>query len=984
MAQNETVPYSNLVKREAEQLLEWLKNPDIASVCYNGWHGVGRWRIVEYVTKLANEINLFDNFISSNLQRNDQSSPGKVQLRIAESLGIQSRTMDDDEETDIDFSISVQIYEKLRDKRFLLVLGGNRADPYPPGRNIDMAAIGVPNLRRRFTSGSIAISKVILVGESYLLRSSISPKNVKHLGENHFVSDVTELIREEAALAAHSAGTKGYFSPDTIMHFIYYFSLAMPNYRRYYYYSFVEDKEWMIRYLIAEGLIAERMEKDKEALMEIMDALLTELHDRSILDWDGESVKMNPKVRESLMKDETVGKAKSDLISFVSEYGLPEEDDESCGWEAYQRMSAIITIKVFNVNIYPSPKCPNLSTLILRFVSSLSHRRFEFPITFFDHMKNLRVLDLCQAPIESLPSSLSSLCNLKLLTLQSCEKLVSLPTSLRDLVGLEFLNLSGCRNLQVIPEECFELMDRLRVLDLSETQIDSLPSSVFKLYNLQQLLLRGCRALKSLPSSLSNWVNLQKLNLNHCESLKTGVSPQSLQNLTSLEELDLSDCVELQDISDASLHDTLPKLRRLSISGSSTPHRLSFRGCESLETLYLSNLSNLEVLYVLYGTKFKTLLLGDRCSSLRRLDILPTRYSYVQFEGLNWRDDDVGARIWVGDLTSIFKFSSEDIFKAPCFSRFYIRISPFEEGCMPMTIDKFQNIQLKRKPVVYESIYHSHTKTFLFSHFASTAFDRTLEICRSNGSLKDGIYGRLLARTESITFLFNTSDLGTLFLRSELSDLKECRIGGCPKISSLFASAGGHLDILPFLEVIWVSDLPQLTAICKVVCDNKSFALLKHIYIEHCPKLEALFTSTMYLQSLETLEIKFCCRLQKVFEIEAVRAEVSLQNLRSLRLLHVPKLKSVCNGFLPQLEKVQVQRCPMLRKLPIQVCLIDHDVNGSGYAASSSLPVVEIRGETKWWKNLQWDNKDDTNKRPARFRPWRRTPSTLLSHGIEW
>ncbi|RWR75282.1 disease resistance protein RPS2 [Cinnamomum micranthum f. kanehirae] len=978
MAQNETVPYSNSVKRVAEQLLEWLKNPDIGIILFNGWHGVGRWRIVEYATKLANDINLFDILISLNLEGHELSRR-KLQLRIAESLGIQSPTMDEDEDEDgeTDTEVFRQIYEKLKDKRFLLVLGAMKTSYSNDG--IDLTGIGVPNLRRRFTSGSKVISKVILVGEKYQFRYFYGMK-VKEFDENLFVCNVTELIREEAALAAHSARTKGYFSPDTIMHFIYYFSLAMSNDSHYY--SFLRDKEWMIRYWIAEELIAERMEKDEEALMEIMDALLTELHDRSIVKWGGWIVWMNAEVRMSLMEQ-----AKFDLIFYFSENGLPEEDDESCGWEVYQRMSAIINTQKINVNIPPSPKCPNLTTLILQFDTDHSHDHFEFPIAFFDRMKNLRVLDLYQAPIESLPSSLSSLSNLKLLSLKRCDKLASLPTSLRYLIRLEFLNLSECHNLKVMHEECFELMDRLRVLDLSGTEIDSLPWSVFKLYNLQQLLLCECRALKSLPSSLSDLVNLEKLYLSGCNSLKTGVSPQSLQNLTSLKELYLSKCEQLEDIRVASFHDILPKLRRLNIFETSTPHCLSFRGCESLETLDLSYLSNLEALHVLYGTKFKTLYLVDT-DSLRRLDILPTRYPYVQFEGLNWRGDDVGARIWVEDLASIFKFTSEGSFQAPCFSRFYIRISPFEEeGCMPMTIDKFQNIQLKRKPVVYESIYHSHTKTFLFYHFASrsTAFDKTLEICRSNSSLKDDIYGRLLARTESITFLFNTSDIGTLCPSSKPSDLKECRIGGCPKISSLFAGAGGDLDILPLLEVIWVADLPQLITICDGVHGNKSFALLKHIYIEHCPKLVVLFTSGMNLQSLEILEIKFCCRLQKVFKTEEVGGdEGSLQNLRSLCLLHVPKLKSVCNGFLPQLEKVQVQRCPMLRKLPIQVCLIDHDINGSGYAASSSLPVVEIRGETKWWKNLQWDNNDDRNKRPARFRPWRSTPSTLLSHGIEW
>ncbi|KAK1258543.1 Disease resistance protein [Acorus gramineus] len=57
--------------------------------------------------------------------------------------------------------------------------------------------------------------------------------------------------------------------------------------------------------------------------------------------------------------------------------------------------------------------------------------------------------------------------------------------------------------LKVIPNSFFAKMSRLRVLDLSNTEIQSLPMSLFALLNLQGLNLSGCRHLKAFPSMTS-------------------------------------------------------------------------------------------------------------------------------------------------------------------------------------------------------------------------------------------------------------------------------------------------------------------------------------------------------------------------------------------------------------------------------------------------------------------------------------------------
>lgn len=976
----------SLVKKEGERLLDCLKDSNLGIITCLGWKGIGRWRIANYAAKIAKESQLFDVILEVNLQRNDLGRQSKLQMKIAESLGIHYPTAE-------------KIGEELKDRKFLLVIGGV---DYHISMPIDLEEIGVPNVRRGSSSSyKVLLSKVIFVGKWENIKSdqelSIEVDIDRWIPSP---SNVWGLFCEEVAFAANSPLTKGYFSVDTVLDCLLYSILSFND---HHYYSFAESRKWRMRYLIAEELIDGEMEKDK-FFTEAMNSLMIDLADRSII-VSSDRLLLDQYKRSVIIIIARLGIGIAGRVEnfrhrfWIESDSLPKEendDDDDRGWRAIQRMSLIISSSKAK-SLPLSPKCPNLSTLILRYDGS---QPFEFPPSFFHHMERLRVLDLSFSPIESLPSSLSSLSNLKLLALQSCTKLESLPISLQALTMLEHLVLSGCVSLKAIPNESFELMNRLQVLDLSKTQILSLPASVFNLHNLQKLLLRDCSALtsiedncflsmsclrvldlsnatslESLPSSLSSLINLKKLNLSHCTSLKTGVAPQSLQNLTSLEVLDLSYCVELEDIRDATFERMSPKLEQVRISNTQIPRRLSFRSCKSIKTLNLSSLDNLEALELLdlSDTELEVLDLTGSGSSLKYLDIFPLRCSDVLSKEQNWGDGGVGARIWVSD-PDFFGWileCSDSFFDAACFSRFYIRISPYEEKkYMTMTMDEAQSIHLQMNPVVYKHIYSSHSQTHLFPHLTSrSTCSRHLEICGDNSFPQN--VDELFAQTELITVLFNdiVETVSELWDAKELQKLKECRIGNCECMENIFSGNDPDHVILTSLEVIWASDLPELTTVCHGVYGGQSFAHLKHIYLKCCPKLATLFTSGVYLESLETLEIRFCSRLENVIQQEVAGGKGSMQNLRSLCLFHVPKLKSVCNSFLPQLEMVKVLRCPKLRKLPIQVGLLHHRTNGS-CSTSSSLQVPEIRGEMEWWKNLEWDQQGDRDELFSHFRKW--------------
>jgi disease resistance protein RPS2 len=83
------------------------------------------------------------------------------------------------------------------------------------------------------------------------------------------------------------------------------------------------------------------------------------------------------------------------------------------------------------------PCCKSLLTLFLQRNFSLE----VIPESFFELMQNVRVLDLHDTRITSIPSSISSLTCLKALYLNSCICLMTLPTNIEKLKCLEILDI---------------------------------------------------------------------------------------------------------------------------------------------------------------------------------------------------------------------------------------------------------------------------------------------------------------------------------------------------------------------------------------------------------------------------------------------------------------------------------------------------------------------------------------------------------------
>ncbi|XP_075654034.1 disease resistance protein Roq1-like isoform X2 [Castanea sativa] len=174
--------------------------------------------------------------------------------------------------------------------------------------------------------------------------------------------------------------------------------------------------------------------------------------------------------------------------------------------------------------------------------------------------ESIEKLDLSKTAIRQVPSSISLLKNLKVLSFYGCKGLSSsnnswyelLPfyfmprspdsvglSSLSSLRSLTRLNLRGC-NLKAIPIDIGSLFC-LEKMDLSENSFVCLPESISQLCKLRIFWFLNCKSLRSLPKFPSNIVNIGG---DDCTSLET--IPDLLKpNYLCEAELILTNCRRL-------------------------------------------------------------------------------------------------------------------------------------------------------------------------------------------------------------------------------------------------------------------------------------------------------------------------------------------------------------------------------------------------------------------------------------------------------
>eukprot|EP00258_Populus_trichocarpa_P032081 XP_024448100.1 probable disease resistance protein At4g27220 isoform X1 [Populus trichocarpa] len=242
-------------------------------------------------------------------------------------------------------------------------------------------------------------------------------------------------------------------------------------------------RKGLIDNLIDEGII-ERMESRQEAVDE-GHSMLNRLESVCLLEsakkgYGGYSyVKMHDLIRD--MAIQTLQENSQCMVKAGARLSeLPDAEE----WTENLTRVSLMQNQIEEIPSTHSPRCPSLSTLLLRYNSELQF----IADSFFEQLHGLKVLDLSYTGITKLPDSVSELVSLTALLLIDCKMLRHVP-SLEKLRALKRLDLSGTWALEKMPQG-MECLCNLRYLRMNGCGEKEFPSGLLpKLSHLQVFVL---------------------------------------------------------------------------------------------------------------------------------------------------------------------------------------------------------------------------------------------------------------------------------------------------------------------------------------------------------------------------------------------------------------------------------------------------------------------------------------------------------------
>ncbi|GLT60310.1 hypothetical protein SLA2020_330820 [Shorea laevis] len=262
----------------------------------------------------------------------------------------------------------------------------------------------------------------------------------------------------------------------------------------------------LVEQWIDEGFIEKQ---SRQAMLSKGHFILNRLKDSCLLEkaYSKGTIKMHDVVRDMALRigSQFMVKARMGLTE------IPDEDD----WTENLEKVSLMKNEISNIPLNMCPNCPNLTTLMLQGNGKLT----QIPDCFFANMQGLKLLNLSETSIESLPNSISNLENLTALLLRYCQKLKHVP--------------------------CLKMLKALKKLDLREAGIEVAPKGIDMLVNLQYLDL-WCPKLVELPTQiLSNLSHLQHLVV-YYKSTTLRIRGEEVTGLKKLDTLEAK-LYDLQD-----------------------------------------------------------------------------------------------------------------------------------------------------------------------------------------------------------------------------------------------------------------------------------------------------------------------------------------------------------------------------------------------------------------------------------------------------
>ena len=548
------------------KIIDALKNPDVNMLGIYGMGGIGKTTLAKEVATRAENDKLFDQVVFSEVS--ESQDVRKIQGEIADKLGLKFA-----EESES--GRARRLYDRLKKEKRILVILDNIWE------NLDLKAVGIPHgdyhkgCKVLLTARSIdTLSKKMDSQQNFLIGAlgeeeawSLFKKMAGDYVEGSELKWVARDVAKECAGLPVSIVTVARALRDN--NSLFYWRDALEQLRRpsstnfmniqpaaykaiklsydklageelkntflLIGYTAIASIDDLLMCSMGLGLFqgVSKMEVARARVHALVHKLKASCMLLNHISQKKELFSMHDVVRDVAI---SIASTEQNVFSATNEQveGYREWSDESA-----IKLYTSIVLHDIRTNLLPEVvESPQLKLLFI--CADQESSSLTIPNKFFERMMQVRVINLTNMNLMSLPSSLGLLSNLRTLSLDNC-KLLDI-TVIRDLKKLEILCLRGS-NIKMLPVEVSELA-RLRLLDL-----------------------RDCRELEVIPANvLSNLSHLEELYIGYNSFGKWEVEMEGVKN-ASLHELKHLTSLELhiKDVNTLPRGLFFPKLERYKI-----------------------------------------------------------------------------------------------------------------------------------------------------------------------------------------------------------------------------------------------------------------------------------------------------------------------------------------------------------------------------------------------------------------------------------
>ncbi|KAH1240841.1 putative disease resistance protein [Glycine max] len=554
-----------------------------------------------------------------------------------------------------------------------------------------------------------------------------------------------------------------------------------------------------------------------------------------------------------LVRDAALSIAQKEHNAFTLRNGKLDD------WPELERCTSIFICNSVIIDELPEEiNCPQLKF----FQIDSDDSSLKIPNSFFKGMKKLKVLMLTGIQLSSLPSSIESLSDLRLLCLERC--------TLDD-------------NLSIIGK-----LKKLRILSFSGSRIENLPAELKNLDKLQLLDISNCSVVKRIP-------------------------PQLMSRLTSLEELYVRNCfMEVSEEGERnqcqiSFISELKHLHQLQVVDLSIPCAEVFP-----KELFFDNLSD----YKIEIGNFEMLSAGD----FR----MPNKYENFKSLALELKDDTDNIHsqkgikllfkrvenLLLGELNGVQDVINElNLDGFPQLKHLSIVNNPSikyiinsKDLFYPQDVfPKLESLCLHELNKIEMIYFSSGTEMICFSPFTDCSFTKLktikVEKCDQLKNLFSFCMVKLLASLETIG-VSNCGSLEEIIKIPDNSDkieflkLKSLSLQSLSSFTSFYTIEGSSTD----------RDEIQIT-----VAEN-----------EHSEMAPPLFGELVEIPNLENLNLISMNKIQKIWS-DQPPSNFCFQNLIKLDVNDCHNLRYLCSlsvaSSLRKLKGLFVSNCKMMEKI---------------------------------------------------------------------